>query len=284
MKKLMFAAAVAAGFAAFGVESSNIVGYGTYNTEQAHLPSFGATFIPVTGGSTYKLSILKPTDFDPDNDTIQLINPTTLGMDAAYVYMSKEIADAAAAEDGEPAGAYDELIGWWDAVIGIGEDGASADNVDIDVGTAFLGKFESGNNVEFISSGEAPTVPTAINTDGERLPFIASYIPKTIKLGKIVPEDFDPDNDVIQVINPTTLGMDAAYVYMSKEIADAAAAEDGEPAGAYDELIGWWDAVLGIGEDGASANNVDVNPGAAFLGKFESGNDITFNFPSVLAE
>ncbi len=284
MKKLMFAAAVAAGFAAFGVESSNIVGYNTYNTDRAHLPSFGACFIPTVGGSSYKLGTLKPTDFDPDNDTIQLINPTTLASDAVYVYMSKEIADAAAAEEELPAGSYDELIGWWDAVIGMGEDGAFADNVEIAIGTAFLGKFESGNDVEFLSSGEVPAVSTSINTDGERLPFFASYIPKTITLGQIVPEDFDPDNDTIQVINPTTLASDAVYVYMSKEIADAAAAEESLPAGSYDELIGWWDAVAGIGEDGASANNVTVAPGAAFLGKFESGNDITFNFPSSLAE
>ena len=284
MKKIMFGLAAAAAIAAFGVESANIVGYNTYQTDEARQPSFGACFVPVSGASTYKLGDLKPADFDVDNDFIQIINPTTLASDAQYVYMSKEIADAAAEADGEEPGAYDALIGWWNPDIGVGEDGASADNVDINVGQAFLGLFDSGNDIGFLSSGEAPTVPTSINTDGARQPFFASYIPKTITLGQIVPEDFDVDNDFIQVINPTTLGTDAQYVYMSKEIADAAAEADGEDPGAYDALVGWWNPDIGVGEDGASANNVSVAPGAAFLGLFDGGADITFNFPSSLAE
>ena len=125
------------------------MGYNTYNTSNLRKPSFGACFIPVGGGTTYKLGDLKPTDFDPDNDTIQLINPTTLGTDAAYVYFSKEIADAAAIDEGGEAGDYDELIGWWDAWIGVGEDGARADNVNVVPGAAFLGKFDSGNDITF---------------------------------------------------------------------------------------------------------------------------------------
>ena len=265
------------------VPLSSVVGYNTYQTSTLRQPSFGACFIPVGGGSTYKLGDLKPADFDPDNDIIALINPTTLGTDAQYVYMSKEIADAAAIDEGA-AGDYDELIGWWDAALGVGEDGAKADNVSINVGQAFLGLFESGNDIGFLSCGEAPAVSTSISTGSAKQPFFASYIPKTITLSQIVADDFDPDNDVIAVINPTTLGTDAQYVYMSKEIADAAAIDEGGAAGDYDELIGWWDAVLGVGEDGAKADNVNVTPGAAFLGLFESGNDITFNFPPAVTE
>ena len=102
------------------------------------------------------------------------------------------------------------------------------------------------------------------------------------KLKDLVPADFNVDEDTIQIINPSTLGTDAQYVYMSKEIADAAAEEDGEEPGAYDELIGWWDPVVGVGEDGASANDVDVAAGAAFLGLFKSGVNITFQFPAAL--
>ena len=262
----------------------SVVGYNTYQTSNLRQPSFGACFIPVGGGSTYKLGELKPADFDPDNDTIQIVNPTTLDTAAAYVYLSKEIADAAAIDEGGAAGDYDELIGWWDYSIGVGEDGAKADNVSINVGTAFLGKFDSGNDIGFLSCGEAPAVSTSISTGGARQPFFASYIPKIIKLGQIVADDFDPDNDTIQVVNPTTLDTDAAYVYLSKEIADAAAIDEGGAAGDYDELIGWWDYAIGVGEDGAKADNVNVAPGAAFLGKFDSGNNITFNFPSSLAE
>ena len=282
MKKLIFAAAAVAGMGAFALESANVVGYTEFATESKAKPSFGACFTPINGATTYKLKDLVPTDFDVDADAIQLINPTTLAADAQYVYMSKEIADAAAKEDGEEPGAYDELIGWWDPVIGVGEDGAAAGDTEIKVGQAFLGLFESGNDIKFQSSGSVPLTTTAISTDSKKKPFFANYLPKTIKLGAIVPENFDVDADAIQVINPSTLAADAQYVYMSKEIADAAAKEDGEEPGAYDELIGWWNPVIGVGEDGASANGVDVAAGAAFLGLFESGNNITFNFPAAL--
>ena len=282
MKKLIFAAAAVAGMGAFALESANVVGYTEFTTETKKQPSFGACFTPINGEATYKLKELIPTDFDPDSDIVQLVNPTTLGTDAQYVYMSKEIADAAAEEDGEAPGAYDELVGWWDAGLGVGEDGAAVGETPIKVGQAFLGLFESGNNIKFQSSGSVPLTSTGISTDFKKQPFFSNYLPKVIALGTIVAEDFDPDADIIQVVNPETLGTDAQYVYMSKEIADAAAAEDGEAPGAYDELVGWWDAALGVGEDGASANNVDVDAGAAFLGLFESGNNITFKFPAAL--
>ena len=285
MKKLMITtAALLAAVGVNAVESANIVGYTNFETEQLRQPSFGACFLPLSGASTYKLGDLIPTDFDVDNDSISIIDPTTLGTAAQYVYMSKEIADAAAVADGEPQGAYDELIGWWDYLAGgVGTDGAEAGNVNISVGQAFLGLFDSGNDISFRSNGDVPLTSTSISTDGERQPFFANYLPKTITLGQIVPEDFDVDNDSIAVIDPTTLGTAAQYVYMSKDIADAAAVADGEQPGAYDELIGWWDYLAGgVGTDGAEAGNVNVAAGAAFLGLFDSGNDITFNFPAAL--
>ena len=150
MKKLMFAVAAAFCGTVFGLESANIVGYTEYKTEAKKKPSFGACFMPLDGSASYKLKDLKPTNFDPDADGIQVINPTTLGADYIYVYMSKEIADAAAEEEGELPGAYDELVGWWDYMKGgVGEDGASANDVDVAAGAAFLGLFESGNNITF---------------------------------------------------------------------------------------------------------------------------------------
>ena len=151
MKKLMIAATAAlcatVGFA--DVESANIVGYTTYGTQAKRQPSFGASFLPMSGAKTYKLGDLKPADFDVDNDAIAIINPSTLGTDAMYVYMSKEIADAAAEADGEEPGAYDELVGWWDAFIGVGEDGGKADDVDVAPGASYLGLFDSGNDIQF---------------------------------------------------------------------------------------------------------------------------------------
>ena len=149
MKKLIFAAAAVAGMGAFALESANVVGYTEFATETKKQPSFGACFMPLNGAMTYKLKDLVPTDFNVDDDMIQIINPETLGTDANYVYMSKEIADAAAEADGEAPGAYDELIGWWNPDVGVGEDGGSAADVDVLPGMAFLGLFESGNNITF---------------------------------------------------------------------------------------------------------------------------------------
>ena len=149
MKNLIFAAAAVAGMGAFALESANVVGYTEFATETKMQPSFGACFMPLNGAMTYKLKDLVPTNFNVDDDMIQIINPETLGTDANYVYMSKEIADAAAEADGEAPGAYDELIGWWNPDVGVGEDGGSAADVDVLPGMAFLGLFESGNNITF---------------------------------------------------------------------------------------------------------------------------------------
>ena len=150
MRKLMIAtAALCAAVGASALESANIVGYTNFETDQLRQPSFGACFLPLSGADTYKLGDLIPTDFDVDNDMIQIINPATLGTLASYVYMSKEIADAAAEADGEQPGAYDSLIGWWDALEGVGTDGAEAGNVNVAAGAAFLGLFDSGNDITF---------------------------------------------------------------------------------------------------------------------------------------
>jgi hypothetical protein len=282
MKKLIFAAAAVAGMGAFALESANVVGYTEYKTETKKQPSFGACFMPLDGSASYKLKDLVPSNFDADNDMIQVINPSTLATDATYVYFSKEFADAAASEEGEPAGAFDELIGWWNPSYDIGDELGASGEVPVNVGQAFLGLFESGNDIKFQSSGSVPLTSTGISTDAKKQPFFANYLPKAIKLGGIVPENFDADNDMIQVINPSTLTTDATYVYFSKEFADAAASEEGEPAGAFDELIGWWNPSYDIGDEDGFANNVDVAAGAAFLGLFESGNNITFKFPAAL--
>ena len=122
MKKLIFAAAAVAGMGAFALESANVVGYTEYKTETKKQPSFGACFMPLDGSASYKLKDLVPSNFDADNDMIQVINPSTLATDATYVYFSKEFADAAASEEGEPAGAFDELIGWWNPSYDIGDE------------------------------------------------------------------------------------------------------------------------------------------------------------------
>ena len=264
------------------VVSSDIVGYNNNVTDGSKYPVFGASFLPVNGATTYKLGNLVPSNASTDDDWIQVINSTTLDADNMYHYLDKATADYIAVDNGGKAGDCDDLIGWWDGAYDIGEEEGFADNVTIENGTGFLGFFESGNEISFQSSGKVPTVTTGVTTDGSKYPIIANYIPKTIKLGWIVPEDASTDDDWIQVINSTTLDADNMYHYLDKATADYIAVDNGGKAGDCDDLIGWWDGAYDIGEEEGSANNVDVAAGAGFLGFFESGNEITFNFPSSL--
>ena len=86
MKKLMIAASAAlCATVGFGLESANVVGYTEFASATKKQPSFGACFMPLDGATSYKLKDLVPSDFDPDADVVQLINPSTLATDAQYV-------------------------------------------------------------------------------------------------------------------------------------------------------------------------------------------------------
>ena len=280
MKKLMFAAAVAAGLVAIGdgIESANIVGYQGLQTEGNESPSIGGTFIPVDGGDTYLLGSVKAVDMDPDIDALQLLDPDTTGVNGMYSYFSQDVADAMKEED--PETDWDSFVGWWDKGMA-GEDGCSRDNLEINVGQGFLGLVMSGADITLQYAGEAPTIPTSISTGGAESPYICNYLPKQLTLSQITAEDMDPDIDALQVLDPNTTGVNGMYSYFSQDVADALKEED--PETDWDSFVGWWDKGM-AGEDGSSRNNVVVEPGAGFLGLVMSGADITFNFPSVLAE
>lgn len=258
------------------------MGYNNNVTDGSKYPVFGASFLPVNGATTYKLGNLVPSNASTDDDAIQIINSETLDADKVYLYLDKTTADYIAVDNGGEAGDCDDLIGWWDTAYDIGEEDGFANDVAIENGSGFLGFFGSGNEISFLSSGKAPITTTAVTTDGSKYPIIANYIPKTIKLGWIVPEGASTDDDAIQVINSETLDADKVYLYLDKATADYIAVDNGGEAGDCDDLIGWWDTAYDIGEEDGAANDVDVAAGAGFLGFFGSGNEITFNFPSSL--
>jgi len=286
MKKLMFGLAIAAVGTAFAVESSNIVGYNTLTTDGTRSPLIGLSFTPVSGGS-FTLGDFKPVDgtMNADDDMLQEIDSTSLETANLYQYLDKTTADAIAEEEGEDPGAFDSWIGWWDARIGIGEEDASADDVELSNGFGFMGLFDAYSPISFQSAGAAPTTTTSITTDGTRSPIIVNYIPRTIKLKELVPVDgtMNADDDMLQEIDSTTLETANLYQYLDKSTADAIAEEEGEDPGAFDSWIGWWDARIGIGEDGASANDIEVAAGTGFMGLFDAGGEIQFQLPSSTA-
>ena len=278
MKKVMFGLAAAAAISAFAIESANIVGYQELETEGNESPSIGGTFIPCNGSDTYLLGSVKATDMDPDIDSLQLLDPDTTGVNGMYSYFSQDVADAMKEDD--PETDWDSFVGWWDVGMA-GEEGHSRDNQEINVGQGFLGLVASGANITLQYAGEAPTVPTSISTGGSESPYVCNYLPKALKLSQITAEDMDPDIDSLQVLDPNTTGVNGMYSYFSQDVADALKEDD--PETDWDSFVGWWDVGM-AGEDGHSRNNEDVDAGAAFLGLIASGSNVTFNFPSVLAE
>ena len=254
------------------------MGYQNLQTGGNESPSIGGTFIPVGGGSTYTLGQVKATDMDPDIDALQLLDADTTAVLGLYSYFSQDIADALKDED--PDTDWDSFIGWWD--IGMaGEDGHSRDSLQVNVGQGFLGMIGSGADVALQYAGEAPIIPTSISTDGAESPFVCNYLPKQLTLSQITADDMDPDIDALQVLDPNTTAVLGLYSYFSQDVADALKVDD--PDTDWDSFVGWWDIGM-AGEDGHSRGNVNVAPGAAFLGMIGSGADITLNFPSVMAE
>ena len=215
---------------------------------------------------------------DPDSDSLQLLDPDTTMPLGLYSYFSQEVADALKEDD--PDTDWDSFVGWWDVGMA-GEDGHSRDSEVINVGQGFLGLVGSGADITLQYAGEAPTVPTSINTDGTESPFVCNYLPKQLTLSQITADDMDPDSDSLQVLDPNTTLPLALYSYFSKDVADALKEDD--PDTDWDSFVGWWDVGM-AGEEGHYRGNVTVAPGAAFLGLIGSGADITFNFPSVMAE
>ena len=256
----------------------SVVGYQDLQTGGNESPSIGGTFIPVGGGSTYTLGQVKATDMDPDIDALQLLDPNTTIPLGLYSYFSQDVADALKEDD--PDTDWDSFVGWWDKGMA-GEDGHSRDSEVINVGQGFLGLVMSGADITLQYAGEAPTIPTCINTDGAESPYVCNYLPKQLTLSQITAEDMDPDIDALQVLDPNTTLPLALYSYFSKDVADALKEDD--PDTDWDSFVGWWDKGM-AGEDGHYRGNVIVAPGAAYLGLVMSGADITLNFPSVMAE
>ena len=296
MKKLMIAASAAlcatVGFS--DVTSANIVGYQNNETTEVQYPLFCFTFTPIAGGNTIKLGDIVASGNNA-KDRIQVINPTTLGADVQYGYYSKANAEADAWEEAEEdPEVYEEIlpdflcdVGWW---IGgqVGTKGKEANNVDVTVGSGFLGLSVDCNNITFTCNGEAPTKAKSFVTGKVQYPFFGNFLPTRMYLKDLVVSG-NGAKDRIQVINPTTLGADVQYGYYSVAQAEADAWEEAEEdPEAYEEIlpdflcdVGWW---IGgqVGTKGKEANDVIVEAAQGFQGLSTDCNNQTFNYKGVL--
>ena len=304
MKKLMIAtAALCAAVGASALESANIVGYSSINDEGNFNPGIGGLFIPVSGGSTYKLSSIKVSadgDFMvPNSEYLQELNPNGSAVIARYTYVSEAFLEDEFEDEWEQ---YKWAVGWWafdrngDIVDAITDhdttnklDGEK--DPDIEVGTAFLGSL-NGNNLNFTSAGEVPSSSTSVNDNGNFNPFFLNYLPTQIDLMDItVSADGDfmvPNSEYLQVLNPNGSAVIARYTYVSAAFLEDEFENDWEQ---YSWAIGWWnfdrdgDIVDSIESSDKtnqiSRGDVMLDPGASFLGSL-NGNGLDFNFPAAV--
>ena len=248
--------------------------------------------MPVGGGDTVLLGSVTALGMNGGRDTVQVINPETLAPDAQYTYYSDAQARAEAMEEaeGDPEAfeeVYEELkelVGWWVAGA-LGR--TSANDVEVKVGSGFLGLSPDKNNISFTCAGQVPTTSTSYSTGAVKSPIVANYLPSNCYLKDIVVNGMNGGRDTVQVINPETLAPDAQYTYYSDAQARAEAMEEaeGDPEAfeeVYEELkelVGWWVAgALGR----TPAGDVVVGAGKAFLGLSPDRNNLTFNFKSAL--
>ena len=284
------------------IVSENTVGYASINDEGNHNPGIGGLFIPLNGGSTYKLSSITVSADDdfmvPGADYLQALNPNGSAVIARYTYVSEDFLKDEFDADWVN---YQWAIGWWNNDRNIAsyiEDGDSSQKLDgskdpdIVVGTAFLGLL-GGNNLNFTSAGEVPSVSTAFNDGGNHNPFFMNYLPKTIDLLDVTVsgEDGDfmvPGADYLQVLNPNGSAVIARYTYVSEDFLKDEFDADWVN---YQWAIGWWNNDRNIAsyiEDGDDAKqikrgDVSLAPGASFLGLL-GGNGLDFNFPAAISQ
>ena len=226
MKRLMFAAAVAAGMGAFALESANIVGF---NTDTITATKFNMVSVPFEGtdGNGFKI-----------NDCLSGLN--LVGTDSAFTADQIQIWDAA-------TGAYDnwyyynnndQYTGWWDVKTGEKLFESVYPN-GLPAGSAFWYK-SAAAATQNGSVTVADQVPEAEAVDVEILKgkfnMVAYPWPMGFKL-----------NDANAVSWAGATGTDSAFTADQIQIWDAA-------TGAYenwyyynnnDQYTGWWDVKTG---------------------------------------
>jgi len=273
MKKLMFAAAVAAGFAAFGegLESSNTVGFNTKAVEAAKFYILGVQFEATDGtmdinklvtGFTGE-SQLQNENFTATAPQIQIPNSTTGGYDV-YYYLVDGWYDNGT-EDG------DFKPGWCDSNGVIAGDAESDLDGVIPAGVGMWVK-DVLNSENFQQAGQVPAdssvaVSAPANFTLRTNPFpIAFNLNDSTKVtcanltaGDIEDDDFTSKASQIQVPNATTGGYDV-YYYLSNGWYDNGT-EDG------DFKPGWCDSNGVIAGDAEADLDGNITAGQGFWTK-----------------
>ena len=247
--------------AAVGVnalESSNTVGYQEtdWSGKQMCCVSLGfvavgsrdTTVVGEEDYGTFQLKDIKATGFDPYGDLLQTLEPEEADMDEGFIYIDEVNAGGNAA-----------LVGWWDYMMT-----AKADDAEFSIAQGFLGNFGS-LSVSLNGSGEVITDgATYLDYTSNQMVMVPNLLPRTVLLGEIVAEGFDPYGDLLQTLEPEEADMDEGFIYI-----------DEINAGGNTALIGWWDYMMT-----AKADEVEFPAGSAMLGNFGSLS-VALTFPKA---
>ena len=210
MKKLMFTAAVAAAMGAFAIESANTVGYMDMSLTNSIYAPVGACFMTV-GQTSFRLGDIVPENgtLNASTEYLQEFDPLTGAIGQKYFYI-----DATTAAGTNPMRRWADpsvAVGWWkegwDTAFtrdGIGT-AVRADDVVFAAGSGFYSNF-GGKKAKLTFKGEVVDDELQISLTNKIYAPVINYLPRTITLGEIVPEEgtLNASTEYLQEFNPLT--------------------------------------------------------------------------------
>ncbi len=290
----MFALAAAGAAAVIAIDaivSANIVGYMEKdNTGLAYAP-VGAMFMTV-GQQSFRLGDIVPEDgtLNASTEYLQEFNPTTGAIGQKYYYV-----DETTARSPNPMRRWADptlAVGWWkegyrsgftNTGVGTAE---SANDLLFAAGSGFYSNF-AGKKAKLNFKGEVLDVELQIDLTGKAYAPVINYLPRTITLGEIVPEDgtLNASTEYLQEFNPTTGAIGQKYYYV-----DETTARSTNPMRRWADptlAVGWWKegyrsgfTNTGVGT-AESADDVQIAPGAGLYSNF-AGKKAKLNFPKAI--
>ena len=248
MKKLMFAAAVAAAGGLMAIESANVVGYASNNMGGNQYIQVGNAFLNADStNKEFRLSVISPSAYDSSSDILQLVSAVNARTIDQYVYIT------AIEADGDT-----DLIGWWDTGIE-----TSKNDLTFDIGQGFKGNF-AAKDVQIVNAGGVNMDATEVDYRGKQYVVIPNILPRQVLLGEIVGIGTDSSSDIVQKLNPANARTTDQMVYVS------AAEADGDT-----DLIGWWDTGIETPK-----NNVAIDANGALYANF-AAKGVKLAFPAA---
>ena len=273
------------------LESDNIVGYyDTALTNSIYAP-VGACFMSV-GQTSFRLGDIVPADgtLNASTEYLQEFDPLTGAIGEKYFYV-----DATTAAGTNPMRRWADptvAIGWWkEGFLGkFTRDGIGtaerADDIIFAAGSGFYSNF-GGKKAKLQFKGEVVMDELQISLTNKIYAPVINYLPRSITLGEIVPEEgtLNASTEYLQEFDPLTGAIGEKYYYV-----DATTAASTNPMRRWADpsvAVGWWkEGFLGkFTRDGIGtaerADNVEIKPGAGLYSNF-GGKKAKLNFPKAV--